>query len=122
MQLRSLKVLVLAAIVAASVLTAAAPLGAAGQNTYKVTNLVSSTAAIPAVIQDGSLRNAWGLTASSTSPWWVADNAADVSTLYNGNTPPAKARITVSVTTGPTGTVITIASTSGAFPVTGATS
>ena len=53
MQLRSLKVLVLAAIVAASVLTAAAPLGAAEQNSYKVTNLVSNTAAIPAAIDPG---------------------------------------------------------------------
>jgi uncharacterized protein (TIGR03118 family) len=122
MQLRSLKVLVLAAIVGASVLTAAAPLGAAEKNTYKVTNLVSNTAAIPAVIHDGSLRNAWGLTASSSSPWWVADNAADVSTLYNGNTPPAKVPLTVPVPTAPTGTVFNIASASGAFPVTGGTS
>jgi hypothetical protein len=122
MQLRSLKVLVLAAIVTASVLTAAAPLGAAEQNTYKVTNLVSNTAAIPAVIHDGSLRNAWGLTASSSSPWWVSDNATDVSTLYNGNTPPAKVPLTVSVPTAPTGTVFNIANTSGAFPVTGGTS
>jgi uncharacterized protein (TIGR03118 family) len=122
MQLRSLKVLALAAIVAASVLAAAAPLGAAEQNAYKVTNLVSNTAAIPAVIHDESLRNAWGLTASSTSPWWVADNAADVSTLYNGNTPPAKVALTVSVPTAPTGTVFNIASVSGAFPVTGGTS
>ena len=46
MQLRYLKVLVLAAIIAGSVLTAAAPLGAAEQNSYKVTNLVSNTAAM----------------------------------------------------------------------------
>ena len=122
MQLRSLKVLVLAAIVAASVLTAAAPLGAAEQNTYKVTNLVSNTAAIPAVIHDASLRNAWGLTASSSSPWWVSDNAADVSTLYNGNTPPTKVPLTVSVPTAPTGTVFNIANMTGAFPVAGGTS
>jgi uncharacterized protein (TIGR03118 family) len=122
MQLRSLKVLVLAAIVGASVLTAAAPLGAAEQNSYKVTNLVSNTTAIPAVIHDGSLRNAWGLTASSGSPWWVSDNAADVSTLYNGNTPPTKVPLTVSVPTAPTGTVFNIAGASGAFPVTGGTS
>jgi uncharacterized protein (TIGR03118 family) len=122
MQLRSRKVLPLAAIVVASVLAVAAPLGAAEQNAYKVTNLVSNTAAIPAVIHDGNLRNAWGLTASSTSPWWVADNAADVSTLYNGNTPPTKVPLTVSVPTAPTGTVFNIASASGAFPVTGGTS
>src|SRR5256885_9376967 len=35
---------------------------------------------------DAGLVNAWGLVASATSPWWVADNGADLSTLYNGNT------------------------------------
>jgi uncharacterized protein (TIGR03118 family) len=116
------KVLALVAIFAASVLAVAAPLGATEQNAYKVTNLVSNTTAIPAVIHDASLRNAWGLTASSSSPWWVADNATDVSTLYNGNLPPAKVPLTVSVPTAPTGTVFNIASASGAFPVTGGTS
>jgi hypothetical protein len=59
MQLRSRKFLLLAAVAVASVLAAAAPLGAAEQNAYNVTNLVSNTAAIPAVIHDGNLRNAW---------------------------------------------------------------
>jgi uncharacterized protein (TIGR03118 family) len=31
---------------------------------------------------DPNLVNPWGLTASSTSPFWVADNGAGVSTLY----------------------------------------
>ena len=34
-------------------------------------------------IQDPNLLNPWGLTASSTSPFWVSDNGAGVSTLYN---------------------------------------
>ncbi len=59
--------------------------------------------------------NAWGLTASPTSPWWVADNGADVSTLYNGNTG-AKVALTVAVEGGPTGTVFNIADAS-TFPV-----
>ena len=122
MQLRYPKALALVAIVGASVLAVAAPLGAAEQNAYNVTNLVSNSAAIPAAIHDTSLRNAWGLTASSSSPWWVADNATDVSTLYNGNPPPAKVPLTVSVPTAPTGTVFNIANPSGAFPVTGGTS
>jgi hypothetical protein len=42
--------------------------------------------------------------------------------LYNGNTPPAKVPLTVSVPNAPTGTVFNIANTSGAFPVTGGTS
>jgi uncharacterized protein (TIGR03118 family) len=122
MQLRSLKVVALAAIGAASVLAAAAPLGAAEQNAYTVRNLVSNNASIPAAIHDASLVNAWGLTASSFSPFWVADNGADVSTLYNGNTPVSKVPLTVSVPTAPTGTVFNIASAAGAFPVTGGTS
>src|SRR5262249_19301219 len=32
---------------------------------------------------DGKLLNPWGLTASSTSPFWVSDNGAGVSTLYD---------------------------------------
>jgi uncharacterized protein (TIGR03118 family) len=32
---------------------------------------------------DPNLLNPWGLTASATSPFWVADNGAGVSTLYN---------------------------------------
>src|SRR5438105_5527604 len=35
--------------------------------------------------QDPHLVNAWGLVASPTSPWWVADNGKDVSTLYDGH-------------------------------------
>jgi uncharacterized protein (TIGR03118 family) len=120
MELRSPKLVALAALVAAGVLVVAAPLGAAEQNSYTVTNLVSNTASIPAVIHDPNLRNAWGLTASSGSPWWVSDNATDVSTLYNGNTPVSKVPLTVSVPTAPTGTVFNIAS--GAFAVTGGTS
>jgi uncharacterized protein (TIGR03118 family) len=35
-----------------------------------------------AFISDPNLANPWGITASPTSPFWVADNAAGVSTLY----------------------------------------
>jgi uncharacterized protein (TIGR03118 family) len=53
---------------------------------YQVTRLVSDIANItgdnPA---DADLGNPWGLVASPTSPWWVADNGTGVSTLYNGN-------------------------------------
>ena len=87
--------------VLAVVLVAAAP--AAVDNAYSVHPLVSDvTGAAPTT--DGDLVNAWGLTASSTSPWWVADNGTDKSTLYNGNTG-AKVPLTVQVDGGPTGTV-----------------
>jgi len=52
---------------------------------YQQTNLVSDIPGL-APNTDGHLLNPWGLIASSTSPWWVADNNGGVSTLYNGNT------------------------------------
>jgi uncharacterized protein (TIGR03118 family) len=53
---------------------------------YIQTNLVSDggvQGANPAQI-DANLKNPWGLTRSGGSPWWVSDNNAGVSTLYNG--------------------------------------
>src|SRR3989475_2514878 len=35
--------------------------------------------------RDDNLVNAWGLVASATSPWWVANNGTGTSTLYNGH-------------------------------------
>ena len=32
--------------------------------------------------KDKNLVNSWGLAASATSPWWVANNGTDTSTLY----------------------------------------
>lgn len=50
---------------------------------YQQTNLISD---IPGVarITDPNLVNPWGQAASASSPLWVADNGADVSTLYRG--------------------------------------
>jgi len=70
---------------------------------YAQHNLVSD-GAVPADLVDAALVNAWGLVASATSPWWIADNGADLSTLYNGNTG-AKLPLTVSVPGAPTGVV-----------------
>lgn len=108
MRARSLKCLALAGTLVATAFMLASPLGAAERNGYVVTNLVSNTPDIPAASHDASLVNAWGLTASATSPWWVADNGTNVSTLYNGNTG-AKLALTVAVGGGPTGTVFNIA-------------
>lgn len=70
---------------------------------YTQRNLVSD-GAVPAEHTDPDLVNAWGLAAGPTSPWWVADNGTDLSTLYNGNTG-AKAALVVSVPGAPTGLV-----------------
>src|SRR5713226_2485443 len=54
------------------------------------TNLVSDLPGAAAV-QDPNLVNSWGLTESSTSPLWVADNGSGLATTYLlpgvGNTP-----------------------------------
>src|SRR2546426_6728664 len=73
-----------------------------GDNGYAVTALVSSDG-VPGTVVDPDLVNAWGLAASSTSPWWVADNHADVSTLYSAAV--GKLGLTVAVAGGPTGLV-----------------
>jgi len=50
---------------------------------YAQTNLVSNTPGV-APVTDPQLVNPWGLSRSSSSPWWVSDNATGLSTLYNG--------------------------------------
>ena len=80
---RSLLIAVLlGAIVAATAVAAATR--ATGESAFVVHNLVSDQAGV-ADQTDPHLVNAWGLTARPTSPWWVADNATNVSTLYRAD-------------------------------------
>jgi uncharacterized protein (TIGR03118 family) len=65
--------------------------------------------------QDANLVNAWGLAAGPTSPWWVADNGSNLSTLYDATGTPLP--LVVGVAGAPTGTVFN--GTAGAFPVNG---
>src|SRR5207244_12626223 len=80
MQPRSLKGIAFAAALVTNALALVSPLGAAEQNAYVVTNLVSSGPAVPAAAHDASLVNGWGLTASSSSPWARPHTARHVST------------------------------------------
>jgi uncharacterized protein (TIGR03118 family) len=103
---RSLVLAFAAAVLAAAALAAGSP--AAEQNQYRVHNLVSDQAGVAAHM-DTNLVNAWGLDARPTSPWWVADNEKDVSTLYTATgdafpLPPASPLV-VSVPHAPTGLV-----------------
>jgi len=68
---------------------------------FEETDLVSN---VPgrARVTDGNLVNAWGLASGPTSPWWVNDNGAGLSTLYNGNTG-AIVPLVVHVDDSPTG-------------------
>ncbi len=71
---------------------------------YTQVNLVSD---VPgrAALTDPNLINAWGLSASPTSPVWVSDNGTGVSTLYL-STPPTRNPLVVAIPGGaPTGTV-----------------
>jgi len=80
------KLFSLAVVLAASLVSLSA-IGAqagAGKNAFRQTNLVSN---VPGMAQftDPDLVNPWGISASATSPMWVSDNGAGVTTLYRGD-------------------------------------
>jgi uncharacterized protein (TIGR03118 family) len=53
---------------------------------FSVTNLVTDDQAVNrAQITDTFLKNAWGISRSAGSPFWVSDNATGVTTLYKVN-------------------------------------
>jgi uncharacterized protein (TIGR03118 family) len=99
-------------VVVVSALGVVAPAQASSPNRYAVHDLTSDQAGV-ADNQDPNLVNAWGLTAGPTTPWWVADNGSDLSTLYNAAGMPQS--LVVSVPGAPTGAVFN--STAGPFPV-----
>ena len=96
--------LALAAVLSAS------PLVAQTLQHFKQTNLVSNIAGVAAVT-DSNLVNPWGLSRSSTGPWWVSDNGTGLSTLYSGTGSTVPLVVTVpsalpDIPTGsPTGTI-----------------
>jgi uncharacterized protein (TIGR03118 family) len=78
-------------------------------SSFVQTNLVSDVPGM-AKFLDANLVNPWGLVHGPTTPWWVADNNGNVSTLYDGdgNIIPLVVKIpTPTAATGgtPTGTV-----------------
>src|SRR6266545_6955802 len=93
------------ALISGGVLIAIALAGTAQAkvpNSYKATILVSNEAEDAPVV-DPLLRNAWGIAASPTSPWWVANNASGSSTIYTGAG--VKRPLEVTLDGGPTGMV-----------------
>ena len=70
---------------------------------------------------DPHLVNAWGMSRSSGSPWWVSDNGTGLSTLYDATGLPQSLVVTIPMPKGqtgtstPTGTVFNY--TNGAFEV-----
>jgi uncharacterized protein (TIGR03118 family) len=95
-----------AAVLTSLVLAVAAAGAPPNPNLYTVHNLVSDQVGV-ADHFDANLNNAWGLAALATSPWWVADNGTDVSTLYaaDGTPFPPASPLVVSVPNAPTGLV-----------------
>ena len=82
---------------------------------FTVTPLVSDVPGAAATL-DPHLVNAWGLARSATSPWWVADNGTDESTLYPVvGTNLGTNSLVVDVAGGPTGVVF--AGIADNFPV-----
>src|SRR5918912_1461473 len=100
--MRTRRILIAAAVLAVAAAALAAATPAAEKNAYVQHNLVSD-GFLPADHTDANLVNAWGLTSLPGSPWWVADNGTDVSTLYTADGTPRP--LVVSVPNAPTGAV-----------------
>jgi uncharacterized protein (TIGR03118 family) len=79
-RVRTMCIFTIAAVLAFSALGSA--------QAYKQTNLASDIQGLaqnpPNGQLDAQLLNPWGLIASPTSPWWLSDNNAGVSTLDDG--------------------------------------
>jgi len=67
---------------------------------YQPTFLVSDLEGV-AAHTDPLLKNAWGLVRGPTTPFWIADNATGVSTLYDGTGQPFPSQSPLVVTIPP---------------------
>src|SRR5260370_38133293 len=77
-------VMTLATLLLLSVPVAAYAQANTANGFYQQTNLVSDLPNVGAKFQDANLLNPWGLSHGPKTPWWVSDNGAGVTTLYNG--------------------------------------
>jgi len=80
----------------------ATPAAPTARTFYVVKNLTSDGTTTPHT--DAHLVNGWGLVAGPTTPWWVADNGTDTSTLYRASGMPL-GFLVVNVPGAPTGIV-----------------
>jgi uncharacterized protein (TIGR03118 family) len=100
-----------AAALAVALVTTGTAAGASRHHpgdTYAVQALVSDQAGVAATM-DPNLVNGWGISAGPTTPWWVANNGTNTSTLYDAAgtrfPPPPASPLVVGVPGAPTGTV-----------------
>ena len=91
-----------------AVLGATSATAATGSKIFNPQTLVSDGSAT-SVATDAALVNAWGLSAGPTTPWWVANNGSNTSTLYNAAG--TKSTTVVTVPGSPTGTVFNASTT-----------
>jgi uncharacterized protein (TIGR03118 family) len=70
-----------AALLALACVASPAKDGQSRTEHYSQVNLVSDLPGV-AMLQDTNLVNAWGMSFSGTSPFWISDNGTGLSTLY----------------------------------------
>jgi uncharacterized protein (TIGR03118 family) len=71
-----------AALLTLACMPASARDGRDRSDDYQQVNLVSDLPGV-ALLQDTNLVNAWGMSFSATSPFWISDNGTGLSTLYS---------------------------------------
>lgn len=77
-----------------------------GTSRYRQTNLVSDVSnppGGPARHMDRNLVNPWGIATGPTTPIWISDNNAGVSTVYNGDGQTQRPPVTIPAPGSPTG-------------------
>jgi len=79
----SIRAALLAAAIVAGLAAAAPTQAGPPGNSYLVTPLVSDNPSLAPTV-DPNVHNAWGLTRSATSPWWISDNGTDMTSIYTG--------------------------------------
>ncbi len=101
------RVLVLAVVATAALVTAVATAFGSSNGAYHETLLVSDRASSGAPITDPTLQNPWGIAFGPATPLWVAKNDTNLTTLYSGanGVNPITKLFDVGLIAGPTGIV-----------------
>ena len=71
--------------VAFGLLLAAAAIPVAAHHPKPPPNSYTATTLVTGPSPDADLVNGWGIARSATSPWWIADNGTDLSTVYKAD-------------------------------------
>jgi uncharacterized protein (TIGR03118 family) len=101
----------------ASVIAVAASCAGAGQSlAYVQTNLVSDIPGL-ATITDASLVNPWGVSRTTTSPFWISDQGTNLTNLWSVTGPTTVAKVTA--VNPPTGNIVIPPGGAGAVGPTG---